>query len=165
MSRECVAKLHTSRWCECECVITPQVEVQREKLSSYFFSVITMYLLTSVLLAITAPYAIKQGSIMDGSTIASLFCCLFVLGRFSHIGQAFVNQVGGVRQVLRVRCCISTLPVMLKSVLCVGDHCVLLPNRFYGHGFTGLFVHLLIDLVSVKRDELGGSVQNVLFRM
>ncbi|KAG0720458.1 hypothetical protein GWK47_048467 [Chionoecetes opilio] len=80
-----------------------EVEVQREKGTRCFFPVTTLFLLVGVLLAITGPYALHRGNLPVLVNYVSLFIACYIMVRFSHMGQDFVNQVSRVRQVLRGR--------------------------------------------------------------
>ncbi|KAG0720459.1 hypothetical protein GWK47_048470 [Chionoecetes opilio] len=80
-----------------------EVEVQREKGTRCFFPVTTLFLLMGVVLAITGPYALHRGNLPGLFPYVSLFVACYIMVRFSHMGQDFVNQVGRVRQVLRGR--------------------------------------------------------------
>ncbi|KAG0721777.1 hypothetical protein GWK47_000643 [Chionoecetes opilio] len=80
-----------------------EVEVQREKGTRCFFPVTTLFLLMGVVLAITGPYALHRGNLQGLFPYASLFVGCYIMVRFSHMGQDFVNQVSRVRQVLRGR--------------------------------------------------------------
>ena len=96
--------------------VTPQVEVQREKGTRCFFPVITMFLLMSILLSVTCPYAIQQGFYIGGTTIVSLFAAYHIMATFCHLGHTFVSQVGRVKQMLRLASCRVLYPL---SACCV----------------------------------------------
>ncbi|KAG0715673.1 hypothetical protein GWK47_011411 [Chionoecetes opilio] len=75
-----------------------EVEVQREKGTRCFFPVSPLFLLMGVVLAINGPirHSEEQSKGMVHLCIAAYRC--YILVRFSHMGQDFVNQVGRVRQ-------------------------------------------------------------------
>ncbi|KAG0727667.1 hypothetical protein GWK47_034161 [Chionoecetes opilio] len=96
-----------------------EVEVQREKGTRCFFPVTTLFLLMGVVLAITGPYALHRGNLPEFYHYVSPFIGCYIMVRFSHMGQDFVNQVSRVRQVLRGRHSTkSHLCDMVQQVLC-----------------------------------------------
>ena len=74
--------------------LNPQVEVKRERITRLFFPIITLFLVIGIMLAISSPYLILQGSFMEGTTIGTLFFSFYMIGRLSHTGQTFISKVG-----------------------------------------------------------------------
>lgn len=69
------------------------MEVQRDKGTRCFFTVVTLYLFMAVVLAIVVPYAILTGTMMGGMTAIVLFIVYYILFSFCHVGQAFISKV------------------------------------------------------------------------
>lgn len=60
----------------------------------------------ALLLAISSPYTMFQGTLMGGTTIVTPVIAVYIMIRFSHLGQSFVNKVSGPAHVPKCR----TLP-------------------------------------------------------
>ena len=76
------------------------MEVQRGKAAHHFLLVISIFLLSGVMLAITSPYVMSSNSVHGGESLTALILGFYIMGRLCHMGQVFVNQVGRARLLL-----------------------------------------------------------------
>ena len=74
-------------------VSSSQVVAWQETVKQCFFPIITLYLSLAVMMAISCPYAILRGTLMNGTTFVAIFFAYYVMGIYSYLGQTFTNKV------------------------------------------------------------------------
>lgn len=74
-----------------------------------------MLLLLTVLQAIACPYTMLRASHLLLNMLIVMIFAYYIMARFCHIGQTFVNQVGSVWQVFNT--CYESLPIPSRYII------------------------------------------------
>ncbi|XP_063845710.1 uncharacterized protein LOC135091728 [Scylla paramamosain] len=121
-----------------------------------------MFLMVAIVLAITSPYAIIQGSYMGGTTVVSLLLAYYIMGRLFHTGQMFVSKVSEAEGILKeLRSKSQDLSVSVKVNLVIGSLSSLLTFDVCGwytlsySSFLGIFNIIMTYIVIIF--QVGGA--------
>ncbi|XP_045116390.1 uncharacterized protein LOC123507534 [Portunus trituberculatus] len=146
--------------------VIQEVEVKRAKTTRLFFPIINIFFVIAIMLAITSPYTIIQGSIAGGGTFGSLLLASHIMGSLFHAGQMFTSQVSEAEGVLKqLRAKSQDLSVSLKVNLVMGSLSSLLTFDvcgWYTLSYSSLLAifNTIMTYIVIIFQEGGGTIKN-----